>query len=53
MRKIVIMCDRCGVQFRPSMEDEYSIESEFCGKVDLCPECIKELKKWLRSKPNE
>ena len=48
MRKLIFICDRCNKQFLPPVVRDFDIVSEFCGRIDLCKECTKELISWLK-----
>lgn len=50
MRKIIMICDRCGKEYIIPDNTEITIVSEFCGEFDLCPQCMADLKDWMKNK---
>lgn len=60
MRRIIMICDRCGKQYKPWDDNKgkelYGIaeitydydEPELDAKMDLCEECYLSLEKWWK-----
>lgn len=46
-------CDRCGAFYDEIINPNLRIEEHnypFVNYIDLCPQCVEELKQWLNSK---
>ena len=47
-------CDRCGALYKTTVDPkinivEFTSQNDYC-RIDLCPDCQKELETWLKEK---
>lgn len=43
----ITRCDRCGREYKQPLMERLTVFQDGVGKVDLCLECRKELRRWL------